>query len=314
MSYEVGRQPVDREPCRECGGMGYKTIDIIVGGTDHDTEDIPCRRCELTEGFEPAPAPAVSGQTPTGLRELIAVLVVQLRADAEGMTDFTQQWHGEESKIYGSAKASGYRYIATKLETILASSAPVASAPKDETTCTSSTSAGNAPAVTPTSSNRAGANSVAIDGTEASLTSPRTVTRYHFETGSPEGGDFYLASEVDPLLTALAQHEMDRATALAILDTQSGDDLCDACRQVKQVAISEADNSDKALAALAERAQEIERLRHHSYLMEQAAGQQHGPCLAQIESGLARIQTLTARAEAAEATVAHLTAQLEGKG
>lgn len=100
--------------------------------------------------------------------------------------------------------------------------------------------------------------------------SARTVTRYrviacgrrgevftvvdgsHTYADFPAETTFVLASEVDPLLMALAQHEMDRATALAILDTQSGDDLCDACRQVKQVAISEADNSDNALAALAD--------------------------------------------------------------
>jgi hypothetical protein len=42
-----------RQPCSECGGMGVKTFDIIVNGTEHDTEDVPCERCKDTEGFEP---------------------------------------------------------------------------------------------------------------------------------------------------------------------------------------------------------------------------------------------------------------------
>ena len=52
-----------------------------------------------------------------------------------------------------------------------------------------------------------------------------------------------------------------RDEALKILDTQSGSDLLDACRQVKQVAISEADNSEKAEAerdALQLRAEQAE--------------------------------------------------------
>lgn len=55
----------------------------------------------------------------------------------------------------------------------------------------------------------------------------------------------------------IADHEQQIATlmaeriqALGILNTQSRDDLLDACRQVKQVAISEADNSEKLEARL----------------------------------------------------------------
>jgi hypothetical protein len=43
----------------------------------------------------------------------------------------------------------------------------------------------------------------------------------------------------------------EKARALQVLDTKSGDDLEDACRQVKQVAISEADNSEKLEAMVA---------------------------------------------------------------
>lgn len=35
-----------RRPCPDCGGEGVLTHDIIVGGTDHDTEERPCATCK----------------------------------------------------------------------------------------------------------------------------------------------------------------------------------------------------------------------------------------------------------------------------
>lgn len=91
---------------------------------------------------------------------------------------------------------------------------PVASAPR-ETTCTS-TSGGNAPAVTPTSSSRVGASSVESVGPEPSVPSARTVTRYSPDVGygnSFEGmeiiedGEWVPFEEVSILLSALAEQD-----------------------------------------------------------------------------------------------------------
>lgn len=78
--------------------------------------------------------------------------------------------------------------------------------------------------------------------------------------GEEQDSDLVLYAEVAALLTELAEMEKERAEALKILATRSGDDLLDACRQVKQVAISEADNSEKLDAALAEAEATIARL------------------------------------------------------
>lgn len=58
-------------------------------------------------------------------------------------------------------------------------------------------------------------------------------------------------AEVRILAQRYRRMEQERSQALEILATQSGDDLLDACRQVKQVAISERDNSEKADAQIA---------------------------------------------------------------
>jgi hypothetical protein len=56
-----------------------------------------------------------------------------------------------------------------------------------------------------------------------------------------------LASQAEQI----AQLTKEKARALSVLATNSGDDLEDACRQVKQVAISEADNSILAMGRIA---------------------------------------------------------------
>ena len=83
---------------------------------------------------------------------------------------------------------------------------------------------------------------------------------------SPLGDERRRATETEreALLLEIEAHRRLRDEALKILDTQSGSDLLDACRQVKQVAISEADNSEKAeaeIARLKQSASDTERLR-----------------------------------------------------
>jgi hypothetical protein len=58
--------PQEPEPCKRCGGMGTHTIDILVGGTEHDTEELECVECKGT-GIAAAvvpspPAPACQCQ------------------------------------------------------------------------------------------------------------------------------------------------------------------------------------------------------------------------------------------------------------
>lgn len=41
--------------CAVCGGFGEITRDVVVNGTDHDTETTPCSACNGTgkaEGFD----------------------------------------------------------------------------------------------------------------------------------------------------------------------------------------------------------------------------------------------------------------------
>jgi DnaJ-class molecular chaperone len=58
--------------CQNCGGMGATTHDILVGGTEHDTEERECIECEGTgavlESLPSAPSIACGAKSSDGRR------------------------------------------------------------------------------------------------------------------------------------------------------------------------------------------------------------------------------------------------------
>jgi hypothetical protein len=54
--------------CPDCGGMGTTTHDILVGGTEHDTEERDCQTCGTT-GIAPPASPVVAPAPPETFTE-----------------------------------------------------------------------------------------------------------------------------------------------------------------------------------------------------------------------------------------------------